>query len=64
MPHPKTSDQPRLLTIKDAAAICQVSEKTIRRWIEAKELPAAKLGAQWRIRPKDFDLFIRDHLEW
>jgi excisionase family DNA binding protein len=61
---PKTERPPRLLTIKDTAAICQVSEKTVRRWIDAKELPAAKLGAQWRIRPRDLDLFIRERLEW
>jgi excisionase family DNA binding protein len=64
MPHPRTSDLPRLLSIKETAALCQVSEKTIRRWIAAKELPAAKLGAQWRVRPRDLDFFIRDRLEW
>lgn len=64
MPAPKTNNLPHLLTIKDAAAVCQVSEKTIRRWIDAKELPAARLGAQWRLRPKDLDLFIREHLNW
>lgn len=53
-----------LLTIKEAAAILRVSEKTVRRWIESHELPAAKLGAQWRIRPRDLDLFIKDRLEW
>lgn len=60
IPEPPT----RMLTIKETAAICQVSIKTVRRWIDAKELPAAKLGNQWRIRPKDLDLFIREHLEW
>jgi excisionase family DNA binding protein len=62
-----TRDQPKapvtLLTIKDVARLCRVSEKTVRRWIKATELPAAKLGAQWRIRPRDLDMFIREHLE-
>jgi excisionase family DNA binding protein len=53
-----------LLTIKDASAICRVSEKTVRRWIEGRDLPAAKLGHQWRIRPRDLELFIKDRLEW
>ena len=52
-----------LLTIPEAATVCHVSEKTIRRWIADKELPAAKLGSQWRIRPKDLELFIREHLQ-
>lgn len=60
----KTDKTSRLLTIKDTAAVCQVSEKTVRRWIGAKKLPAAKLGSQWRIRPRDLDLFIREHLNW
>ena len=58
------ADMPSLLTIKDAAVILRVSEKTVHRWIEVRELPAAKLGAQWRIRPRDLDLFIKDRLEW
>ena len=51
-----------MLTIEDVAALCQVSSKTVRRWIDAGDLPAAKLGAQWRIRPRDLDLLIRDRL--
>jgi excisionase family DNA binding protein len=43
----------KLLTINDVAALCQVSSKTVRRWITAGELPAAQLGNQWRIRPAD-----------
>jgi excisionase family DNA binding protein len=52
----------QLLTIDDVAALCRVSSKTVRRWITRRELPAVKLGAQWRIRPRDLDLFLRDRL--
>ena len=52
-----------LLTIADVARRCQVSIKTVRRWINSGELPAAKLGAQWRIRPRDIELFITDRLQ-
>ena len=51
-----------LLTIDDVARACKVSVKTVRRWIESGELRAAKLGAQWRIRPKDLELFIADRV--
>lgn len=51
-----------LLTIRDVAAICRVSEKTVRRWIETQTLLATRFGAQWRIRRSDLDLFIRDGL--
>ena len=52
-----------LLTIEDVATLCRVSEKTVRRWITTGELPAAKLGAQWRIRPRDLELFIRERVK-
>jgi len=51
-----------LLDIPSIAEFCGVSEKTVRRWISAGDLPAAKLGSQWRIRPRDLDDFIRDRV--
>ena len=53
----------QLLTIDDVAALCSVSSKTVRRWIKTRELTAAQLGAQWRIRPRDLDLFIHERME-
>lgn len=38
-----------ILTISDAAELLRVSEKTIRRMIEAGDIPASKIGGQWRI---------------
>lgn len=65
---PKQAERPqmspeRLMTIPDAAEYVRVSTKTIRRWISEGELPAAKLGFQWRIRPQDLTRFVRDRLE-
>lgn len=51
-----------LLTIDATAEALGVSGKTIRRWIIAGILPAAKLGNQWRIRPRDLEDFVRDRL--
>lgn len=51
-----------LLDIPGVSRICDVSEKTVRRWILSGELRAAKLGNQWRIRPRDLEDFIRDRL--
>lgn len=50
----------RLLTVREIAAYCQVNDKTVRRWIEAKELAAFKLGRQWRIEEKDLRRFLND----
>lgn len=62
MVKPRDRKPEPLLNIPAVAAICGVSEKTVRRWIKALELTAAKLGNQWRIRPRDLDDFIRDRL--
>lgn len=62
MPSSIKDTQDRLLTIPEVATILRVSEKTIRRWISTEVMPAAKLGAQWRVRSRDVQDFIRDRL--
>ena len=52
----------RLLTIDDVADLNQVSAKTVRRWVNAGDLPAAKLGSQWRIDPADVKRFFVERL--
>jgi len=47
-----------LLTVRDVAALCLVSLKTVRRWIGAGELPAHRLGSQLRVRRRDLEAFI------
>jgi excisionase family DNA binding protein len=43
----------RYLTVHEAASLLRVSELTVRRWIWAGKLPAARLGRRVRIRPSD-----------
>ena len=50
----------RLLTIREVADYLQVDEKTIRRWIEARDLSAFKLGRQWRVAEKDLRRFLNE----
>jgi excisionase family DNA binding protein len=52
----------QLLTIDDVAGLFQVSAKTVRRWILAGNLPAAKLGNQWRIAASDAKRFFVERL--
>ena len=52
----------QLLTIGDVAELFQVSAKTVRRWILAGDLPAAKLGNQWRIAASDAKRFFVERL--
>jgi len=62
MAKPRNRMPDPLLDIRAVAAICGVSEKTVRRWIKAQELHAARLCNQWRIRPRDLDDYIRDRM--
>ena len=43
-------DSIRLLTLDEAAALLQVSKPTLQRMIKINELPAFKVGGQWRLR--------------
>ena len=52
----------QLLTIEDVAELFQVSAKTVRRWILAGDLSAAKLGNQWRIAASDAKRFFVERL--
>lgn len=47
----------KLLTLKEAAKILRVSERSILRYIEAGRLRASRIG-QWRIRQPDLDAFL------
>jgi len=43
-------DQIRLLTLAEAANLLHVSTRTLQRMIRSRDLPALKVGGQWRLR--------------
>jgi len=47
-----------LLTIKEVAATLGASVKTVRREIDAGELPAVRIGRLIRVRPVDLRAYI------
>jgi excisionase family DNA binding protein len=51
-------DLQRLLTIPEVAELLQVSTKTVRRMISSGDLPAHRLGRQWRIAPAELKGFL------
>jgi excisionase family DNA binding protein len=46
-------------SIQSIAEMLDVSIKTVRRWIIRGELPAHKLGNQWRVSSLDLDVFLK-----
>ncbi len=62
-PEPPTVLPDVVLSTREAAARCQVSTETIRRWIRNKGLPAynTELGLKIRIRESDLAAFASRH---
>ncbi len=48
-------DLPKLLSVKDAADILELSEPRIKQMIYRNELNAEKVGNQWVIRETDLN---------
>jgi excisionase family DNA binding protein len=48
----------RLMTVKDVATAMNASTKTVRRRIEAGDLPVVRDGRLIRIRPMDFRRYL------
>lgn len=47
-----------LITLAEAAVILHVSKRTLLKIIQNKEVPAFKVGGQWRIRESQFRKWI------
>jgi excisionase family DNA binding protein len=52
------SRRDRMMSLREAAEFWGVSEKTVRRWIDAGQLDAHQLGRQWRIAAEDIERFL------
>ncbi len=52
----------RLLTLSEAAELLHVSTRTLHRMIRNGELPAFKVGGQWRMRESQLQQWV-EHRE-
>jgi DNA (cytosine-5)-methyltransferase 1 len=51
-----------LLTISQVASYLQLSDKTVRRLIKARQLEASKVGDRvWRIKLLDIESYLKAH---
>ncbi len=53
-----SEEELRLITLETAADILQVSKRTLLRMIQKREVPAFKVGGQWRIRESQFRRWV------
>jgi excisionase family DNA binding protein len=64
-PPPARASKPQpLLSIREAAEILNMSEKSVSRRIQDGSLRASRIGGMWRIDPADLQDFIRDRRSW
>ena len=49
----------QFISVAKVARRCDVSTRTVRRWIKARELTAYRLGRQLRVRAEDLEIFLR-----
>ena len=48
-----------LMTIEEVASYFKTSKYTIYRLIQRKEIPASKIGNQWRFKREDIDEWLK-----
>ncbi len=59
---PNTQVAGDILTIRQLAEYLMVSEKTVYRMLDRNQLPAIRVGAQWRFRKQDIDAWLTEEL--
>jgi excisionase family DNA binding protein len=57
----KTSRTPRMFAVAEIAEQLRVSDKTIRRWIERREMHVHRIGRQIRVSEEDLTAFLNKH---
>ena len=55
----KDAENLRLLTLSEAAQLLHVSTRTLQRMIRRNDLPALKVGGQWRVRESQLAHWIQ-----
>ena len=51
-----------ILTVKEAAQLLKTTRQQIRKMIANEELPAVKVGREWRIPMDGIKLFLENNL--
>jgi len=57
-----SSTYSEILTLKQAAEMLQISERTIQRMLKTREIPGTQVGGQWRFDREQLLAMVRG--EW
>lgn len=50
----------KFLTLEETAQLLHLSRRTLQRMIHRKELPAFKVGGQWRVHPNQLAKWLEE----
>ena len=50
----------RWLSVDEIAVYLGVKRDTVYKWINAKEMPAHKVGRLWKFKKDEIDCWVRD----
>ena len=51
----------KVFSLKEAAELLRISERTLHRLLEKGEILAARVGTQWRFTELDIDVYLRQN---
>jgi len=51
----------KFLTTEEVLQYLNVNLRTVYRWLKAGQLPAIRVGRQWRFRQSDLDAWLEEH---
>ena len=54
----RTDTAIKLLTLAEAATILKISKRTLHRMIQHRQIPAFKVGGQWRLLESRFQEWV------
>lgn len=52
------NERPELMDIQAAAVFLGINAEVLRRWARARQIPAAKLGREWRFSRRQLLAFV------
>ena len=52
----------QVLTVKEVAVLLKTTRQQIRKMIQNKEIPAVKVGREWRIPMESIRIFLEGNL--
>jgi excisionase family DNA binding protein len=55
-----TESSIKLLTLREAASLLKISQRTLHRMILKGRIPAFKIGNQWRILESRFEEWVQE----